>query len=60
MTTAITLLSERFESPAHDGPAAYANFLAATDREQIARLRQDAFAAVQQFLRVFRAVTGST
>ncbi|HEV2886745.1 MAG TPA: hypothetical protein VGX49_07540 [Jatrophihabitans sp.] len=52
---AMTLMAERFESAAHDGPAAYAHFLAVTgEDEEAARFRQDAFAVVRQFLKAFR------
>jgi hypothetical protein len=48
-------MAERFESAAHDGPAAYSNFLAVSgDGEEVARLRQEAFAVVRQFLEAFR------
>jgi hypothetical protein len=54
VSVAMTLMAERFKSPAHDGPAAYANFLAVTgDDEELARFRQDAFAVVRQFLEAF-------
>jgi hypothetical protein len=55
ISEAMTLLAERFESSAHDGPAAYANFLAVTDAdEELARYRQDAYGVVRQFLRAFQ------
>lgn len=48
---ALGLLRERFESPDHDGPAAYANFLAdRDDQEHKARLRNEAVAVVRRFL----------
>jgi len=57
---AITLLGQRFETAGHDGPAAYANFLALTrDADEIAGLRQEAFAVVRQFLGAFNnAISG--
>jgi hypothetical protein len=55
---AMTLLAERFESAGHDGPAAYANFLAVTGAdEERARLRQEATAVVRQFVTAFRDAT---
>ncbi|WP_419856342.1 nucleotidyl transferase AbiEii/AbiGii toxin family protein [Candidatus Poriferisodalis sp.] len=48
---ALGVLRERFESPDHDGPAAYANFMAdRDDQEHKARLRNEAVAVVRQFL----------
>jgi len=48
---ALALLGERFASVETDGPHAYAAFLAERgDEEQVARFRQDAYAAVTQFL----------
>lgn len=55
VSAAMTLLAERFESTAHDGPAAYANFLAdPNDAEDAARLRQEAVGVIQQFSKGFR------
>lgn len=51
VAVALGLLRERFESPDHDGPVAYANFLAdRDDQEHKARLRNEAVAVVRQFL----------
>ncbi len=48
---ALRLLAERFETTEHDGPAAYASFLATPgDPEEKARLRREAVAAVKEFL----------
>ena len=48
---ALQLLAERFSAPGNDGPTAYANFLAdPEDEEEKARLRNEAVAAVNQFL----------
>lgn len=48
---ALQLLAERFESANHDGPHAYAAFLADDgDEEAAARLRQEAVAVVRAFL----------
>lgn len=45
------LLAERFASVEHDGPHAYAGFLADSgDADEIARLRQEAVAIVRTFL----------
>ena len=53
---ALQLVAERFETTEHDGPVAYASFLALPgDAEQVARLRRDAVAEVREFLRSFRA-----
>lgn len=54
---ALRLLGECFETTEHDGPIAYASFLAATpaDPEAEARLRREAVAAVREFLRAFRS-----
>lgn len=55
VTDALHLLAARFDSPAHDGPNAYANFLAeANDAAAKARLRNEALAVVQQFLTALR------
>ncbi|MFL6161122.1 MAG: hypothetical protein ACJ74U_02740 [Jatrophihabitantaceae bacterium] len=52
---AMTLMAERFKSATHDGPAAYANFLAVTGEDQeLARFRQEAFTVVRQSLEAFR------
>lgn len=52
---ALRLLEERFCDARNDGPNAYASFLAASsDAAAQARLRQEAVATVQQFLRGFR------
>lgn len=51
VVAAMQLLGERFAAPENDGPAAYANFLAdPDDDEEKARLRNEAVAAVTQFL----------
>lgn len=51
VTEALRLLAERFETPDHDGPVAYANFLAGPDDENAkAQLRNQAVAVVAQFL----------
>lgn len=51
VTKALRLLAERFESPDHDGPVAYANFLTSPDdQEAAARLRNQAIAVVRQYL----------
>jgi len=56
----MTLLADRFESTAHDGPVAYAHFLATTgDAEESARYRQEAVAVVGQFLDAFQAALSS-
>ena len=55
VTEALTLLSERFADADHDGPHAYAAFLAdPDDHETQARLRNEAVAAVEQYLASFR------
>jgi hypothetical protein len=47
---ALRLLAERFASVEHDGPHAYAAFLAESgDDETAARLRQEAVAVVRTF-----------
>jgi hypothetical protein len=52
---ALALLAERFETTEHDGPVAYASFLATPgDAEEEARLRREAVAAVRVFLSSFR------
>lgn len=52
---ALKLLEERFRDTANDGPNAYAAFLAAgNDEEEKARLRQEAVAIVESFLRGLR------
>lgn len=51
---AMTLLTDRFATVDHDGPAAYAHFLAVTgDADEAARLRQEASAVVRQFVKAF-------
>ena len=53
---ALQMLAGRFLSADHDGPAAYAEFLAAPDdTDGNARLRNEAVAAVSQFLTAARA-----
>lgn len=48
---AMRLLAERFAVAENDGPHAYANFLAeGSDRDEPARLRQEAVAVVRAFL----------
>jgi hypothetical protein len=55
---ALLLLAERFGDVGQDGPSAYAGFLARPgDEEDAARLRREAVAAVQAFLRGFRGLT---
>jgi hypothetical protein len=50
----IGLLAERFQTAAHDGPTAYAAFLAEPgDTDGAARLRQQAVVTVRQFLAGF-------
>lgn len=51
---ALVLLQERFADAGQDGPNAYAGFLSRRDREDVARLRQEAVATVRAFLRGFR------
>jgi len=52
---ALELLAERFETTEHDGPIAYASFLATPgDAEEEARLRRESLAAVREFLSSFR------
>ncbi len=52
---ALGLLEERFRDPGQDGPNAYASFLAISgDKEEKARLRQEAVATVREFLRGYR------
>jgi len=54
VTESLTLLGERFRDTEHDGPNAYALFLAAPgDEDERARLRQEAVATVREFLRGF-------
>ena len=56
VTSALTLLGHRFETAEHDGPTAYANFLADPDnREEWAQRRNEAVAVVQQFLAAARS-----
>jgi hypothetical protein len=53
---ALALAEERFHDASHDGPHAYAAFLAERDdEEERARLRQQAVATVQEFFRGLRA-----
>jgi hypothetical protein len=52
---ALQLLAERFESPDHDGPRAYAAFLDVGDDDETARLQQEAVAVVREFLRALRS-----
>ena len=55
---AIALLSARFADANHDGPHAYASFLAdPDDNEARARLRNEAVAAIDQYLASFQAQT---
>lgn len=53
---ALILLEERFRHATHDGPIAYASFLAApdSDEETKARLRQEAVSIVRGFLQGVR------
>lgn len=54
---AIDLLSARFVDADHDGPRSYASFLAERDdHEAMARLRNEAVAAVDQYLAGFHGV----
>jgi hypothetical protein len=54
VTSALTLLGERFRDTSQDGPNAYASFLAAPgDEDGKARLRQEAVATVRAFQRGF-------
>ena len=56
VTDALALLAERFHDADHDGPAAYAAFLAEPgDDEEAARLRREAVATVRIFLDAFHA-----
>ena len=56
VTDALRLLAERFESVRHDGPIAYAEFLAdAGDAEVAERLRREAVTVVGLFLRALNA-----
>ena len=56
VTEAIDLLSARFVDADHDGPHAYAKFLAAVgDDEAKARLRNEAVAAINRYLAGFHA-----
>ncbi len=53
---ALQLVLERFESPDHDGPSAYSNFLAhPEDMVRQEQLRNEAVEAVRQFLSSARA-----
>ena len=56
VTDALTLLGHRFETAQHDGPTAYANFLADPDNEEEwNQHRNEAVAVVQQFLAATRS-----
>ena len=56
VTEAVALLAARFADAGHDGPHAYASFLAdSDDNEAKARLRNEAVAAVGQYLASFHA-----
>lgn len=56
VAAAMVLLAERFETVSHDGPSAYAQFLAAPgDVDDGARLRQEALAVVRAFLSAFKS-----
>ena len=58
VTEAITLLAARFADADHDGPHAYASFLADPDNDEAkARLRNEAVAAIDQYLVSFHAQT---
>jgi hypothetical protein len=51
---ALALLEERFQAVGHDGPSAYASFLATPgDEDENARFRQEAVATIREFLRGF-------
>jgi hypothetical protein len=53
---AMALLEERFRDVGRDGPSAYSLFLAESDDEdEVARLKQEAVATVQEFLDGFLA-----
>ena len=57
-TEAIELRSERFADSDHDGPRAYAEFLADPDDDEAkARLRNEAVAVIDQYLAGFHAQT---
>ena len=53
VTEAIALLAARFADSDHDGPHAYAAFLTDPDSETKARLRNEAVAAIGQYLTSF-------
>lgn len=56
VTEAVVLLAERFADANHDGPHAYASFLAeADDDEAKARLRNQAIAVIDSYLAGFHA-----
>ncbi len=56
VTEAIDLLFARFADADHDGPHAYASFLADPDDDEAkARLRNEAVAAIDQYLAGFQA-----
>jgi len=53
---ALRLLADRFDTTEHDGPIAYASFLARPeDPEEWARLRREAAAAVREFIGSFQS-----
>ena len=52
---ALSLLRQWFKEVQDDGPAAYANFMAAGNRDEDARRRLEAVVAVEQFLQSFAA-----
>jgi hypothetical protein len=56
VTDALVLLADRFHDVEHDGPVAYATFLAEPgDDDEAARLRREAVATVRTFLDAFHA-----
>ncbi len=55
---ALALLGQRFKEVDDDGPAAYANFMAAENRDEDARRRLEAVVAVEEFLQSFAAASG--
>jgi hypothetical protein len=58
---ALALLEERFRNAGHDGPSAYALFLADPDDEdERARLRQEAVATVREFFGGLREAESGT
>ncbi len=59
-TEALRLLAERFETLDHDGPSAYAGFLARPGgSDEQARLKREAVATVREFLAGFRGNAGA-